>query len=78
MADNTNQSSDRDATGQFTGGAASRDAGRKGGQASSGSFQQGSDRAQEAGRKGGEASSGGSLRVSLRIILTSPPPAYPP
>jgi len=38
MADNTNQSSDRDATGQFTGGAASRDAGRKGGQASSGSF----------------------------------------
>ena len=32
---------------------------RKGGQASTGSFQPGSERAREAGRKGGQASHGG-------------------
>lgn len=31
------------------------EAGRKGGQASSGKFQEGSERAREAGRKGGES-----------------------
>lgn len=56
MADNTNNTSDR--------GFASmdddkqRDIASKGGQASSGSFEEGSERASEAGRKGGEASSG--------------------
>lgn len=48
--------SSRTAGGQFTGGKASQEAGRKGGHASSGSFEKGSERAREAGRKGGESS----------------------
>jgi len=59
MADNKNadtraaSQSDRDDSGQFSGGDAAREAGRKGGEASSGSFEKGSERASEAGRKGG-------------------------
>jgi len=74
MADNKNADtrpatgSDRNESGQFSGGDAARDAGHKGGEASSGSFQQGSERASEAGQKGGQASSGsfeqGSDRAS--------------
>jgi general stress protein YciG len=48
----------RDDQGQFTGGEESREAGQKGGKASSGSFEKGSERAREAGRKGGEHSGG--------------------
>ena len=60
--------SDRDESGQFAGGDAARQAGQKGGHASSGSFEPGSERAREAGQKGGHASSGsfeaGSERAS--------------
>lgn len=47
----------RDNQGQFTSGDEAREAGRKGGKHSSGSFEKGSERAREAGRKGGKNSS---------------------
>ena len=46
--------SSRDESGQFTGGEAASEAGKKGGHASSGSFEKGSERASEAGKKGGQ------------------------
>jgi general stress protein YciG len=46
----------RDEQGQFTGGEETKEAARKGGEHSSGSFEKGSERAREAGRKGGERS----------------------
>lgn len=51
-----NSRGSRDDQGRFTGGEESREAGRKGGKASGGSFEQGSERAREAGRKGGQSS----------------------
>jgi general stress protein YciG len=54
MAEHANQSRDRAATGQFTGGAALRDTGRKGREVSSGNFQKGSERPREAVTKGAQ------------------------